>query len=48
MEELSKALWLLMGTEGGCLGTDLSRWSCCRATVTRGEKTGTRPGTMPR
>lgn len=33
---------------GRHLGTDFSHWFCCRETVRREEKTGTRPGKMPR
>lgn len=47
-DRLSKFLWLLRGTERGCLGTDLSPWPCCRGTVRREEKTGTRLERMPR
>lgn len=47
-EWLSELLWLLRDREGGGLGADVSRWSCCRGTVRREEKIGPGPRKTPR
>ena len=44
---MSKGLWLLRGRVCAVWGLT-SHWSCCRETVRREEKIGTRPRKMPR